>query len=397
MSAGVPRSLLDFIQTPVMVGDPDGRVVYVNPAFETDFLVPLEEVSGQPVANLFEGGGREAVLHAVARVCGSQSAVDAERFSLIVEDRGYKAIASAVEAEGGHVGVILLLVRESASEARMQSFRREIQAPLDELSACLSAVAEYATGPDAQAQRIAIADGVRCLERVRKWAERRRRESRRAAVGGTLSLLGAREAQPLEPDEAARVALVVAARLLERRLSHRIERHRRAAAGDLQRALVEPHARLAGHVSLRRVDRGAQEVHLGREPEAVVDQLGEARGEAVALVHHLAVERDRLDRAVRGVEHGAARRLVDAARLHPDEAVLDHVDAADAVRARDLVQAVEQVRRARAARRRSRPACPSSKPTRSSRGGVGRISGDFVRRNMLSSGSRHGSSRIPPS
>ena len=157
--------------SPVLVGDPDGRVVYVNPAFEADFLVPLDEVAGHPVANLFAGGGREAVLHAVARVCNSQAAIDSERFSLIVEDRGYKAIVSAVEAEGGHVGVILLLVRESAGEARMHSFRREIQAPLDELTACLSTVAEFATGPDALAQRIAIADGVRCLERVRKWAE----------------------------------------------------------------------------------------------------------------------------------------------------------------------------------------------------------------------------------
>src|SRR5262245_27312806 len=150
-----------------MVGDPDGRVVYVNPAFETDFLVPLEEVAGQPVANLFAGGGREAVLHAVARVCDSQSDVDSERFSLLVEDRGYKAIASAVEAEGGHVGVILLLVRESAGEARLHSFRRELQAPLDELTACLTTVAENATGPDADTQRIAIADGVRALVRVR--------------------------------------------------------------------------------------------------------------------------------------------------------------------------------------------------------------------------------------
>src|SRR5437867_4309271 len=99
MNAGT-RSLLDFLQTPVMVGDPDGRVVYVNPAFETDFLVPLEEVAGQPVANLFAGGGREAVLRAVARVCNSPAAIDSERFSLLVEDRGYKAIASAVEAEG---------------------------------------------------------------------------------------------------------------------------------------------------------------------------------------------------------------------------------------------------------------------------------------------------------
>ena len=170
MNAG-SRSLLDFIQAPVMVGDPDGRVVYVNPAFETDFLVPLEDVSGQPVANLFAGGGREAVLHAVAKVCGSQSEVATERFSLLVEDRGYKAIASAVEAEGGHVGVILLLVRESAGEARLHSFRRELQAPIDELTACLATVAELATGPDAEAQRIAIADGVRALDRVRKWAD----------------------------------------------------------------------------------------------------------------------------------------------------------------------------------------------------------------------------------
>lgn len=170
MSAG-SRSLLDFIQTPVMVGDPDGRVVYVNPAFETDFLVPVEEVAGQPVANLFEGGGREAVLRAVARVCDSQSTADPERFSLIVEDRGYKALASAVEAEGGRVGVILLLVRESAAGARLQSFRRELQTPLDELAGCLATVAQHAEGPNVEAQLIAIADGVRCLERIRKWTE----------------------------------------------------------------------------------------------------------------------------------------------------------------------------------------------------------------------------------
>jgi nitrogen-specific signal transduction histidine kinase len=165
------RSLLEFIQTPVLVGDPDGRVVYVNPAFETDFLVPLEEVAGQPVANLFAGGGREAVLHAVARVCGNQSTAEVERFSVLVEDRGYKAIASTVEAEGGNVGVILLLMRESGNEARLQSFRREIQEPLDELTDCLSKVAQYATGTEMLPQKIAIADGVRCLERMRKWAE----------------------------------------------------------------------------------------------------------------------------------------------------------------------------------------------------------------------------------
>jgi nitrogen-specific signal transduction histidine kinase len=168
MSDRPGRSLLDFIQTPVLVGDPDGRTVYVNPAFETDFLTAAEDVAGQPIANLFAGGGREAVLRAVSRVCGEKSVADAERFSVLVEDRGYKALASSVAAEGGRVGVILLLVRESAGEARMQSFGREILAPLDELAACLSSLAEHATTP---AGRIALADAVRSLERVRKWSD----------------------------------------------------------------------------------------------------------------------------------------------------------------------------------------------------------------------------------
>jgi nitrogen-specific signal transduction histidine kinase len=168
MSDRPGRSLLDFIQTPVLVGDPDGRTVYVNPAFETDFLTAAEDVAGQPIANLFAGGGREAVLRAVSRVCGEKSVADAERFSVLVEDRGYKALASSVAAEGGRVGVILLLVRESAGEARMQSFGREILAPLDELAACLSSLAEHATSP---AGRIALADAVRSLERVRKWSD----------------------------------------------------------------------------------------------------------------------------------------------------------------------------------------------------------------------------------
>jgi PAS domain-containing protein len=171
MSNTGSRSLLDYVQAPILVGDPDGRVVYVNPAFEADFRVSLEEASGIPLAHLFTGGGREAVLAAVARVCGSASGSDAVRFGVLVDDRGYKAIASAVEAEGGRVGVIVLLVREGAGESRLQSFRREMQGPLDELTASLSTIAQHANGSEAPQQLLAIADAVRCLERVRKWTE----------------------------------------------------------------------------------------------------------------------------------------------------------------------------------------------------------------------------------
>ena len=79
------------------------------------------------------------------------------------------------------------------------------------------------------------------------------------------------------------------------------------------------------------VDQRLQHLALGREPEAVVDQLGVARHELVLEVGSTAVERDALDRAVRGEQDGAARGLVDAAALHADEAVLDQVEPADAV------------------------------------------------------------------
>jgi nitrogen-specific signal transduction histidine kinase len=169
MNAG-NRSLIDFIETPVLVGDPDGRAVYLNPCFEADFLVASEDAVGRPLANLFEGGGREALLRAVATVCEPKGKSTA-RFSLMAGDRGYRVVVSAVEAEGGRVGVILLLTRESTAEARLQAFRRAVLSSLEEIDECLASVASHADGPSVDLQRLAVADGVRCVERIRKWGE----------------------------------------------------------------------------------------------------------------------------------------------------------------------------------------------------------------------------------
>ena len=64
------RSLLDYLDAPVLVGDPDGRVVHLNPSFESRFDVSLKEAQGGMVASLFGGGAREAMLRAVAEVLG---------------------------------------------------------------------------------------------------------------------------------------------------------------------------------------------------------------------------------------------------------------------------------------------------------------------------------------
>jgi hypothetical protein len=88
---------------------------------------------------------------------------------------------------------------------------------------------------------------------------------------------------------------------------------------------------LAFDIALALVDRSLQHLALGREPEAVVDQLGVARHQLVLEVGSATVKGDRFHRPVGGEQDGAARRLVDAAGLHADKAVLDQVEPADAV------------------------------------------------------------------
>ena len=103
------RSLMDFVGAPVVVGDPDGRAVYINPAFESHFGISRVAATGQPLASLFEGGGREAVLRAVAEVCAGGETV---RIYLKENEVRYMATASPIVAEQGRVGVVILLTSE---------------------------------------------------------------------------------------------------------------------------------------------------------------------------------------------------------------------------------------------------------------------------------------------
>ena len=161
------RSLMDFVDSPVLVGDPEGRAVYVNPAFERDFHASKASIAGVPLAGLFEGGARESVLAAVAGICGGSAR---ERFRLREGGMGFEALASPVEVEVGRVGVVILLFEEPNDEG-LKSFRREVQEPLDELAACLVAFSSQTGDRRAHRYRIMIAEGLRAIERMRKWAE----------------------------------------------------------------------------------------------------------------------------------------------------------------------------------------------------------------------------------
>ena len=64
---------MDFMDAPIVVGDPEGRAVYVNPPSSAASRSRRSAVAtGVPLANLFEGGAREAVLAAVAGVCSGE-------------------------------------------------------------------------------------------------------------------------------------------------------------------------------------------------------------------------------------------------------------------------------------------------------------------------------------
>ena len=113
-----------------------------------------------------------------------------------------------------------------------------------------------------------------------------------------------------------------------------VERVRAAAADGHARSLEEAQAHVAGHELLRGLDEAVERLFERREPHAVVDELGPLLLDAELVVQHLTLEAQVLERLVRGDERERARNLVDLAALHADEAVLDHVDAAETVAAR---------------------------------------------------------------
>ena len=62
MSTAAELSLVGHLDTPILVGDPDGQVVYANPSFRADLGTAVDDPTGTPLAMIFSGGAREAVL-----------------------------------------------------------------------------------------------------------------------------------------------------------------------------------------------------------------------------------------------------------------------------------------------------------------------------------------------
>src|SRR5207245_5532407 len=126
-----------------------------------------------------------------------------------------------------------------------------------------------------------------------------------------------------------------------------IERERRLAAGDVQRALPELEADAASDALLRDVEETVERLALRREPNSVVDKLGVTNRERLLQVRGFAIDGETFEFAMRRDEQRAAGSFVCAARFHADQTVFDEVGAANAVTGGDVIQGIEKIDRAK--------------------------------------------------
>ena len=111
----------------------------------------------------------------------------------------------------------------------------------------------------------------------------------------------------------------------------------------------------------------------------------------------VSVERQRFQFADRSHQDRAAGRLIAAARLHADEAVLHQIDASHAVFAADALSSSSNLDAAQLLLPVDETGTPCSKPMVTSAGLVGRLFGLLVSIQMPSGAALAGSSSSPPS
>src|SRR3984957_13905052 len=115
--------------------------------------------------------------------------------------------------------------------------------------------------------------------------------------------------------------------------------------GHVDVALVQRKADGTGDQLLGVVDKRVEGFAQWGKPQAEVNQLSVFETNLLFVVHHFAVQGQRLELAVCGGDQGAARGLIEAAALDANEAILYQVDAADRIAGADLVQQLNDLYR----------------------------------------------------
>ena len=176
MSQAEEISLLGHLDTPILVGDPEGNVVYANRSFRRRFCADGHDPVGQSIAVVFGGGARETVLKVTADVLRRGQAA---RLQIREGGTGYVGLASPIEAEDDRVGVVMVMLEEHSNEDHLTGLAEEIALPIAEAQRSLARLAEPCSDDE---RRAAVEQGVQSLDTAHKWL----RELQIAIRGGKV-------------------------------------------------------------------------------------------------------------------------------------------------------------------------------------------------------------------
>lgn len=166
MSASEEISLLGHLNTPILVGDPDGCIVYANPSFRDRFCGDGGDPVGESLAMVFGGGAREVVLTATAEVLQRGKAA---RLQIREGGYAYAGLASPIEAADDRVGVVMVLLEEQTSEEHLAGLAEEIAEPMAEALQAVQSITQKLEHRLSDDQRAVLERGLGSIETAQKW------------------------------------------------------------------------------------------------------------------------------------------------------------------------------------------------------------------------------------
>ena len=166
MSAAEEMSLLGHLDAPILVGDPEGCIVYANQSFRDHFCRHDEDPVGESLAMVFGGGAREAVLMATAEVLQRGQAA---RLNIREGGNAYTGLCSPIEAEDDHVGVVMVMLEEQSNEEHLTGLADEIGEPIAEALQSMHQLSEKLTVTLLDDQQRLLENALRQMETAQKW------------------------------------------------------------------------------------------------------------------------------------------------------------------------------------------------------------------------------------
>ncbi len=299
MSTAEEISLLGYLQTPILVGDPDGCIVYANPTFRERFCGLDGDPVGQPLALVFGGGAREVVLTATADVLQRGQTA---RLKIREDGYSYIGLCSPIEAEDDRVGVVMVMLEEQSNEEHLSGLAEEVSEPIADALQAMNTLSEQLRGSLLEeGQQHLLERGLQSMEAAQKWmrelsVEIRGGKAQQGRFDVTNSILRVSErvsqdsTEPVDfevlmPPNLPRVSgtMVVFERLLTQLIRQRIEESQEGEPLTLLARTIGGEQLKGVLVSVVDVPDPQRRGATGLPPESVQQGIAQMGGEAICV------------------------------------------------------------------------------------------------------------------